>query len=317
MSGSPKDAEVLASFSDLMAKVKAECESIEKLEAETYVSNIYGILEKANTDYAAGRSWEIDFTAYNALSNKGKLNVQTTLMNTSSFANAEDVKAKFDAAVAASANLKDNETTTTPGYQGPSVIIKKPTAGVEVVYPSTPKVVFNDIANYTWAQTEIATLYEMGIISGVTDTEFRPAELVTREQFAKLVVMACNALDRNASCDFRDVSGDAWYRDYVASAVKAGLIEGNDDGTFGSGKYITRQDMAVIINRALKYKGVELTNQKTDFTDADSISDYAKDSVFLLAGAGIINGFDDGSFASFDNATRAQAAVLVYSLIGR
>ena len=45
-----------------------------------------------------------------------------------------------------------------------------------------------------------------------------------------------------------------------------------------------------------------------------AISDYAKDAVSYLAGAGIINGYDNGNFAPTDNATRAESAVLIYAL---
>ena len=55
-------------------------------------------------------------------------------------------------------------------------------------------------------------------------------------------------------------------------------------------------------------------NYKVSFVDYDEISDYALDAVVSMAEAGVISGMDTGEFAPKDNATRAQAAVIIYRL---
>ena len=93
-----------------------------------------------------------------------------------------------------------------------------------------------------------------------------------------------------------------------------GIIEGNDDGTFGVGSSLIRQDAAVIIDRCVKSY---LRNGGSDviFTDDDMISDYAKDAVYRTKKGEIISGMGDGRFAPTDNLTRAQAAVLINNMI--
>ena len=79
---------------------------------------------------------------------------------------------------------------------------------------------------------------------------------------------------------------------------------------------VTRQDMAVMVYRALCKKGYENKNSKLTFYDADQISDYAKEAVSYLAGKGVISGMGDGRFSPKGNATRAQTAKIIYAVLG-
>ena len=65
-----------------------------------------------------------------------------------------------------------------------------------------------------------------------------------------MLVLALDLYDQSATCAFTDVQPQAWYASYVASAVQNGVIQGYDDGSFGVGKPITREEMAVIACRA-------------------------------------------------------------------
>lgn len=174
---------------------------------------------------------------------------------------------------------------------------------------------FNDMENAAWASEAVEFLYEKGIVSGVTDTEFEPNAPVTREQFVKLVVSATGVLDETAETEFEDTDGNSWYYKYVASGVKAGFISGISDTEFGTGREITRQDAAVILYRAAKTSGVSMeVKSEQSFSDSDEIAEYAKEAVAVLSGMGVINGMDNGVFAPEATCTRAQAAQIIYRL---
>ena len=87
-----------------------------------------------------------------------------------------------------------------------------------------------------------------------------------------------------------------------------------DDTSFGVGLPITREDMAVILCRAMEKK-TELKAGTTKFSDNDEIAPYALPCVQKLTKAGIIGGMGDGSFAPKNNATRAQAAAMLYHVL--
>jgi len=116
------------------------------------------------------------------------------------------------------------------------------------------------------------------------------------------------AENTDAEIGFSDVAKDAWYYPYIKAAVSKGIILGKEDGSFGVGEKVTRQDMAVMLCRALM-----LENENTDyvFADDDNISEYAKTAVYAMKAKNVISGFEDGTFKPLDSATRAQAAVMI------
>lgn len=166
-----------------------------------------------------------------------------------------------------------------------------------------------------WGKSYIAALYARGIINGKSETEFMPDASITREEFVKLVVELFGITDQSAQADFSDVKADAWYYKYVASAYQSGIIGGIGDGKFGTGAPISRQDMAKIINTVLKSKGIELSaGRAAEFKDDGAIADYAREHVYAISGH-IISGDDLGNFNPLMNATRQEAAKMVYGML--
>ena len=177
--------------------------------------------------------------------------------------------------------------------------------------------IFEDIDGYEWAKQAIICLAEQKIVSGKEKTKFFPGDMVTREEMAAMLVRAFVKDAESADISFSDTQEDAWYSDYLEKAVGAGIVQGYDDGRFGVGEYITRQDMVVMITRTMDYAGLSI-DAKADgnlFTDDDSIADYAKDAVYKLKYAGIVNGVTVDAFAPNDNANRAQAAKIIFALL--
>lgn len=174
---------------------------------------------------------------------------------------------------------------------------------------------FEDLAGYEWAADAIEVFRQLGFINGKTDKNFGPADNVTRAEFIKIVTNAFDMVDEAAECNLADCTKDDWFYTYVASAEKSGIVKG--DGTkFRPNDYISRQDIAVILGRIADMLEEELdidAGEKT-FGDDEYISEYAKESVYAMRNAGIISGDDTGIFRPLDNASRAEAAVMIYRL---
>lgn len=96
-----------------------------------------------------------------------------------------------------------------------------------------------------------------------------------------------------------------------------GLVNGYDDGRFGVGEQITRQDMAVMAYRAVGLAGKQLseTAEAEAFRDNEEIDGYAAEAVDVLQRAGVISGMEDGSFAPTKTASRAQAAKIIVGIL--
>ena len=172
--------------------------------------------------------------------------------------------------------------------------------------------VFTDLGGYDWAIEAISALYNDGIISGRSDTIYAPADNVTRSEFIKMVVLAFNILDNGGRIPFTDVSEDGWDREYISAAYNSGIIDGISAVRIWRLLPITRQDMAVIIQRASGIENVD-TNTAEKFSDDWQISNYAYDAVYALKNEGIMVGDNNNMLNPKNTATRAEAAKVIYT----
>lgn len=177
--------------------------------------------------------------------------------------------------------------------------------------------IFRDVNEEFWAKKYIEHLYLRGIISGNGNGSFEPERAVTREEFLKLLISALPIeKEETTVLPFTDVETDAWYYPYLQQAYAVGLTNGETETTFGIGKSVTREDIAVLTDRMLSLKNHLLPAEKElIFTDMQEVSEYAAPSVLRLSAADLINGYETGAFLPKGNATRAEAAKLLSVLI--
>ena len=310
----------MGSLTSIMSKAKARADLLNNLKKDgTNIAKVDEII----TTYAAEAG--LILTDYNSLSVSKKGVVCTSFVNADyetlgfmKFAEA------FNKAVA------DAKVTTPPttggggggggagGYTAPATTVvpgKDYSDNSEKEETVSSKSGFTDMADYKWADEAVDYLADKGIISGTGHNKFNPEGIITREQIAKIMVLAMGEFDDAATAEYADVEKSGWAYKYIASAKQSGLMNGFTDVQFAPFAPITREDLAVIIYRAMVKKGEKYETKKSDFSDFGEISDYASDAVEYIAGAGIINGFDDGSFKPKAPATRAQAALLIYKAL--
>ena len=179
--------------------------------------------------------------------------------------------------------------------------------------PETTVMAFVDMTDYDWAKDAVESLASKGIVNGKKDYFFFPGDNVSRAEFVKMTVGAFG-ITGAADISFDDVLSDDWSYPYIAAAAENNIIFGIDEKTFGKDMTITRQDMAVILFRAVEKKlGKKLiSNVNPGIRDFDKIADYAKAAVKNMSGFGIIRGMEDGSFLPDVYANRAEAAVMIY-----
>lgn len=199
---------------------------------------------------------------------------------------------------------------------------KKPQISGEITVPPsgvspTPITGFKDLDEAPWAKEAINALADKNIVNGVENGKFNPNGLITREQFAKIVVGAFASDNELADIDFADVEKGTWYYEFIAKAYAAGITKGMGDKTFGVGRNITRQDMCVMIFNAAKAAGMKFDASSERFNDHALISDYAVEAVYALKNCGAVSGMDEFNFAPRETATRAQAAKIIYNLIAQ
>lgn len=176
---------------------------------------------------------------------------------------------------------------------------------------------YEDIEAGHWAYESIYRLTTRGILSGDDTGRYRPDDSVTRAEFLKIILNTLELSDAEAQCSFDDVAPDAWYYPYVATAAGIEIVAGVGNNCFNPEAPITRQDAVKIMYNAALFKNTILKEAReySEFTDAAHISDYALAAVKMFYSAGIINGYNDGSFAPLGNVTRAEAAKMAFSFL--
>ena len=176
---------------------------------------------------------------------------------------------------------------------------------------------FNDIASVqSWAGTQIKNIAAQGAIQGKSSGVFAPTDNVTRAEFAKMLTSILSLVQPVSKSSFTDVTAADWYAPYVNSASMLGVINGRDATTFAPNANITRAEMATMIARALKYtqglaNASNIDSSLAKFSDGSEVHDSLKEGVAFAVENGIIVG-SGGKFKPNDNATRAEAAVILY-----
>lgn len=108
---------------------------------------------------------------------------------------------------------------------------------------------FSDLQGH-WAKSPIFALFSFGIVNGYPDGTFRPDGLLTRAEFAKMVVLALKLSPIQSPTPFyADVPRDHWGYSYIETASRADLFKGFPDGTFRPEEFVTREQILTVIAR--------------------------------------------------------------------
>lgn len=171
---------------------------------------------------------------------------------------------------------------------------------------------FQDVTG--WEKEYVYYLVNKGILEGRSDKEFAPAQTVTRAEFIKMLSkIEGTRKDDYSGSSFKDVRSSDWYAPYVEWASKIGIAKGSD-GYFNPSARISKQDMAVMIQRytdRVAKSVIPAMESRIVFTDDIQIASYAKTAVYSLQQAGIVSGDINSRFLPTSNVTRAQAAKML------
>ena len=176
---------------------------------------------------------------------------------------------------------------------------------------------FSDVHSTDYFYEPVRYLYCRGVISGYGDGTFRPYNLTTRAQLAKIVVLAEGwSIYLPPYPRFRDVPADHAFYGYMETAYHQGIISGYDCGTgcleYRPGNSVTRGQLCKIVTLA---KGWPLYAPPIpSFRDVPASGPFYA-HVETAYSHGIISGYADGTFRPGNNATRGQICKIVYQAI--
>lgn len=296
------------------------------INSETSYKNIWDIIEK-NIEYFNFDSEDLSY--YKSLTNEADIYSVNKALTNKNFMSKEEVEEAFKNSVQALRNSKNNtgagSGTANSGGGGGSSATSANVGFPAIVAPpvndpvqDTSNAFFSDVPTTHWAYNDILKLSERGIVNGNGAGAFEPEKTLTREIFVTMLARGLQLSAESEAAPFTDVSESDWFNAYVSSAAKARIVRGFDDGTFGVGQEITRQDMAAMIYRSAKYLGIDMADEDADtmFTDDADIALYAREAIYSLKNMNILNGMDDGSYSPHGLSTKAQAAACICRMLG-
>jgi hypothetical protein len=179
---------------------------------------------------------------------------------------------------------------------------------------------FQDTSQH-WAKADIELLASKLVINGVTENTFAPNSNITRAEFAALLVRSLGLTPDASSAAFTDVKISDWHAGAIGAAVKAKLVDGFEGNRFKPNDTITREQMAVMVTRAIAAAGISSgasagqNESLSKFNDQAAISSWAQEAVADAIEAHIITGLTADTFAPSEKATRAQASVMLKRLM--
>jgi hypothetical protein len=178
---------------------------------------------------------------------------------------------------------------------------------------------FKDLDSVAWAKKPIEVLASKGILKGTVEDEYAPESNITRADFLCFLVRTIG-VETKTDENFDDIKSDAYYYKELAIAKKLGITYGTGNNKFSPNASITRQDMMVLTERALRMLN-KLTIPGTasdldQFSDKSLIAPYAIDSVATVVKEGLIVG-DGNEVNPGGKTTRASAAVFLYKIYNK
>lgn len=172
---------------------------------------------------------------------------------------------------------------------------------------------FTDVSATAWYYGAIEYCYKRDIMTGVDATRFAPNATLTRGQFVTLLGRLHGVESTEGTLPFTDTASSHYYYKYLVWAYTNKIVSGTSTDKFSPNASITREQLCVILYNYEKYKSTSGEFGDIlllDYADNESISPWAREAMAWAVYNRVITG-SDGKLLPRNNATRAQAAVII------
>lgn len=172
---------------------------------------------------------------------------------------------------------------------------------------------FADVKPIDWFYGSVRYAVQNGLFNGTSNSTFAPNDSMTRAMLVTVLYRLEGKPAVTGTNGFPDVRSGQWFTGAVTWASANKIVSGYDGGLFGTNDNITREQMAAILYRYAQYKGYDVTAAADlkDFTDASSVSTWAKDPMKWTNAEGLITGTTSTTLSPTGSATRAQVATIL------
>lgn len=178
---------------------------------------------------------------------------------------------------------------------------------------------FVDVSREAWYEAAIKTVYDQGLMSGITATQFEPFSPSTRAMMMQVLYRMAGSPSNHSGMTFNDIPTGAWYRQAVLWNATTGIAKGDGDALFFPKASLTREDMAVFLYRYAQRAGLDVSTHITLewYSDGDDVSVWAVDAMEWAVEQGMILGTGEKTLDPTSAATRAELAQVLSRYLTR
>jgi hypothetical protein len=175
-----------------------------------------------------------------------------------------------------------------------------------------PAAKFTDISGH-WAENAIREAIQRGLFNGVSETSFDPNGTLSRAMIITVLWRLSGSPAPQGNVSFSDLEAGKWYSGPIAWAAENGIVQGYEDGRFGTNDDVSRDQIVTIIFRYAEQSGMDMSGRAdiSGFADADAVPSWATDATAWAVNAGLIRGRDDNTLSPAAGATRAELATIM------
>ncbi len=181
-----------------------------------------------------------------------------------------------------------------------------------IIFTTCFATTFSDMPEESyWSYEALNSAVTDGLLNG-SDGKIYPKNNLTRAEMATILVRAYKLTEKADISEYTDVATDAWYYEYMQKACAKGLFKGDGTNKLNPDNYITRQEVFVVLSRALNLTGGKVSVLDA-FSDKDLIASWALDATASMVESGYIKGSGD-RINPTNNISREEFAQIMYNL---
>jgi hypothetical protein len=173
---------------------------------------------------------------------------------------------------------------------------------------------FKDVAEGDWFYDAVQYVAQRGLMTGTAADLFGPNDAVTRGMAVTILWRMSGDKGRYANT-FNDVAAGSYYETAAAWASSKGIASGTGGGRFEPDAFVTRQDLAVMLWRYAKLRGMDVSvGEDTNilsYDDAITVSEYAYAALQWACGSGLLHGDTSNHLNPRGTASRAETAAIL------
>ena len=310
----------LASFSNALANAKEVLDNQTATQKEVddaveFLRTAYNNLTKRiYIESVAFKDKELELVKSDVITLEVEINPEnTTEDKTLTFVSSDDsvVRVVGNIAVAVGEGTATVTVTSANGKTDTCVITVEKYSEPESPEKPFP---FEDVFKGQWYYEYVDQAYQLGLMTGATETLFKPTVSMNRG----MVAIVLHRMEGSEKVAYAPIFPDVYDKQYFTTAVmwakQTGIITGYNNGTFMPLKNVTREEMATMIQRFAKYKGLDVSSSKdiTYFKDYAEISTYAKAPIEWCVENGVLSGkFEGTKVDPLGTASRAECAKML------